>query len=294
MIAVVGATGNTGQAVVKELQALGQNPLCIVRNPDKARALLGETRTAVADLADGAALERALQGVTGIFLVTGHNPQMANQESNVLDSALKAGVKYLVHVSAVAAVATHDSEAMVGRSHFAIEEKLRRSRIGWTILRPGLFMQNMLGQAPSIKNEGKIFFPFANELPLALVDVRDTAAVGARILIDPAPHVGKTYEITGPVTTYAAFAESLSEVLRREIAYVGVSLEQAERTMKAHNMPIWLVDDLLAIAKSAQRGAFSVASTKPIAEIAKRAPLTTRQFAEHYKSHFTASRQPNA
>ena len=30
-IAVIGATGNTGRAVVKELRALGQNPVCVVK-----------------------------------------------------------------------------------------------------------------------------------------------------------------------------------------------------------------------------------------------------------------------
>jgi hypothetical protein len=29
-IAVIGATGNTGRAVVKELRALGQNPVCVL------------------------------------------------------------------------------------------------------------------------------------------------------------------------------------------------------------------------------------------------------------------------
>ena len=41
MIAVVGATGNTGRAAVRELIALGENPLCVVRNPDK---LVGRRR----------------------------------------------------------------------------------------------------------------------------------------------------------------------------------------------------------------------------------------------------------
>ena len=40
-IAAIGATGNTGRAVVKELRALGQNPVCVVRNADKAREVLG-------------------------------------------------------------------------------------------------------------------------------------------------------------------------------------------------------------------------------------------------------------
>ena len=57
-IAVVGATGNTGRAVVKELHALGQNPVCVVRNADKAREVLGaDAKTAVAELADKAALD---------------------------------------------------------------------------------------------------------------------------------------------------------------------------------------------------------------------------------------------
>ena len=67
MIAVVGATGNTGRAVVKELKALGQNPVCVVRNPDKAREILGaDAKIAVAELTDRAALEKALAGVDSV------------------------------------------------------------------------------------------------------------------------------------------------------------------------------------------------------------------------------------
>jgi uncharacterized protein YbjT (DUF2867 family) len=287
MIAVVGATGNTGRAVVKELKTLGHDPLCVVRNPEKAREVLGpDTKTAVAELTDRAALEKALRGAESVFLVTGANPQMVEQESNVIDAAFKAGTKYLVHVSAVSAVARRDSESMVGRSHYAIEEKLRSCGIGWVILRPGLFMQNISGQAASIKNASKIVLPFAKDLPVALTDVRDTAAVGARILIDPAPHIGKTYAFTGPLTTYADFAEVFSQVLGRKIAYVGVTFEQAAQAMKTHNMPDWLVTHLISIAKLGASGAFSTENTAPIAEIVKRAPLTTRQFVEDHRSSF--------
>jgi uncharacterized protein YbjT (DUF2867 family) len=287
MIAVVGATGNTGRAVVRELKKLGHDPVCIVRNPEKAREVLGaDTKTAVAELTDRNALEKALQGAESAFLVTGHNPNMVEQESNVIDAALKAGTKYLVHVSAVSGVAKRDSEAGVGRSHYAIEEKLRGCGIGWVILRPSLFMQNIIGQAASIKNDGKMVLPFAHDLPLALTDVRDTGAVGARILVDPAAHAGKTYEVTGALTTYAAFAEVFSRVLGRKISYVGATFEQAEQTMKARNMPDWLVTDLLAIAKLGASGAFSIENTRPITEIVKRAPLTTLQFVEDHKSLF--------
>ena len=165
MIAVVGATGNTGRAVVKELKALGQDPVCIVRSADKAREVLGaDAKTAVAELADRAALEKALAGVTSVFVVTGHNPQMTEQQNNVLDAALKAGAKYLVRVSGGRAVVGADAESVVGRGHHAVEERLRGSGIGWVILRPGLFMQNTLAQAALIKNDGKMALPFAKTL----------------------------------------------------------------------------------------------------------------------------------
>ena len=253
----------------------------------KAREVLGaDTKIAVAELTDRNALEKALQGAESTFLVTGHNPNMVEQESNVLDAALKAGTKYLVHVSAVSGVAKRNSEAVVGRSHYAIEEKLRSCGIGWVILRPSLFMQNIIGQAASIKDDGKMVLPFAHDLPLALTDVRDTGAVGARILVDPAAHAGNTYEVTGALTTYAAFAEVFSQVLGRKITYVGATFEQAERAMKARNMPDWLVTDLLAIAKLGASGAFSIENTRPITQIVKRTPLTTRQFVEDHKSLF--------
>src|SRR5208282_5640107 len=226
MIAVVGATGNTGRAVVKELKALGQNPVCVVRNPDKAREILGaDAKIAVAELADRAALEKALAGVESVFVVTGHNPQMVEQQNNVLDAALKAGAKYLVRVGGGRAVAVADSESVVGRSHAAIEERLRGSGIKWVILRPGLFMQNVMGQAASIKTDGKMVMSFPKDLPVALIDVRDTGAVGARILIDPAPHAGKVYEFTGKLTTYGQFAEVFSQVLGKPITYVGITPE---------------------------------------------------------------------
>ena len=286
-IAVVGATGNTGRAVVKELKALGQNPVCIVRNADKAREVLGaDAKTAVAELTDRTALEKALVGVESVFIVTGHNPAMVEQQNTVLDAALKAGAKYLVRVGGGATVARSDSESVVGRGHAAIEQRLRDSGIKWVILRPGLFMQNTFTQAASVKSDSKMVMSFAKDLPVALTDVRDTGAVGARILIDPAPHAGKTYEFTGKLTTFGALAEVFSNVLGRPITYVGITPEQAEQGMKSRGMPDWLVAHLVTIAKIGVAGGFSTENTAPIHDIVKRDPITTRKFVEDFKGVF--------
>jgi NAD(P)H dehydrogenase (quinone) len=288
MIAVVGATGNTGRSVVKELRQLGHEPICVVRDPNKAREVLGaNAKTAVAEVTDRPALEKAFKGVTSVFVVTGHNPDMVEQQNNVLEAALEAGVQYLVRVSGSRFLIVPDSPSIIGRSHYAIEERLRGSGIKWVILRPGLFMQNTFAQAASIKNDSKIVLPFAADLPLAFIDVRDTGAVGARILLDPMPHLGKIYEFTGALSNFTEFADAFSQVLGRKIAYVAITAEQAKQGMKARGMPDWLITHQLTAADIASKGALSTETTEPIRKILNRAPITTEQFVEDHKQIFT-------
>jgi len=288
MIAVIGATGNTGRAVVNELRTLGEEPLCVVRNADKAREVLGaNAKTAVADVTDRAAVQKALQGIKRVFVVTGHNPQAGEQQINILEVAKAAGVEFFVKVSGGRAVVGPDVESVVGRGHHAVEEAMKKSGLAWVILRPGLFMQNTLAQAQSIKSDGKILLAYPKDLPVAFIDVRDTGAVGARIMRDPCKHAGKTYEFTGVRSNFEEFAKVFSAVLGKPVTYVGTSLEQAEQGMKARGMPEWLVAHMLAMAGAGAKGAFSNENTQPIREIAGRAPTTMKEFVEANKAAFS-------
>ena len=287
MIAVIGATGNTGRATVKELKALGENPLCIVRNADKAREVLGaEAKVAIAEITDRPALEKALKGTNSVFMVTGHGPQVADQQIGIIEAAKAAGVDYFVKVSGGQAVVKPDAESAVFRSHYAVEEALKKSGLKWCILRPGLFMQNTFTMAQSIKTDGKMVAPLAKDLPLCFIDVRDTGALGARVVRDPGKHAGKIYNFSGAKTNYEEFAKVFSQVLGKPITYVAATIEQAEAGMRSRNMPDWLIAHLVAVARAGANGAFSEEMTQPIQEIVGRAPLTTKQFVETFKGAF--------
>jgi uncharacterized protein YbjT (DUF2867 family) len=287
-IGVVGATGNTGSAAVKELQALGENALCVVRNAEKARQVLGAgADIAVADADDRAALRTALGDVDRLLIVTGHNPRADIQQINIIEAAKAAGVKFFLKVSGGRAVVGPDVDSIVGRGHHAVEQALQKSGVAWCILRPGLFMQNTFAQAGAIKSDGKMVLPFAKDLKISFVDVRDTGAMAARILCDPDKHHGKTYEFTGTQSTYEEFAKVFSEVLGKPITYVGASLYSAEAGMKARNMPEWLVGHMLAIARSGAEGGFTAEHTGPIHDIVGRSPITTRQFVQDHKAYFS-------
>jgi uncharacterized protein YbjT (DUF2867 family) len=286
MYAVVGATGSTGRAVVKELEALGERPLSIVRNPSKAKEVLGaDAKVAVAELDDRAGLAKALAGVKRVFIVTGHNPSSAAQQINVIEAAKTAGAEYVVKVSGGRAVTGPNVESVNGRAHFEIEEHLKTCGLQWCILSPGLFMQNMLGQAANIK-QGKIAQPWPKDVPVALIDVRDTGALGARVLREPGKHAGRIYSFTGPSTTYGEFANVIAETLRKPITYTALSLEQAEQGLKARGMPDWLVAHLLAMARAGAAGAFSNENMQPIRDIVGREPITIRQFVQDYRNAF--------
>jgi uncharacterized protein YbjT (DUF2867 family) len=286
MYAVVGATGNSGRAVVKELEGLGERPVCVVRNVDKAREVLGASaKMAVAELDDRAGMTKALAGAKRVFIVSGHNPSSAAQQINVIEAAKAVGADYIVKVSGGRAVTGSNVESVNGRAHYEIEEHLKSCGLQWCILSPGLFMQNMLGQAGNIK-QGKIVQPWPKDVPVALIDVRDTGALGARVLRDPVKHAGKVYSFTGATTTYGDFANVIAEVLGKPIVYTALTLEQAEQGMSARGMPDWLVAHALAMARAGAGGAFSKENTQPIRDIVARAPITTRQFVEDYRTAF--------
>src|SRR3954469_6713864 len=115
-------------------------------------------------------------------------------------------------------------------------------------------MQNIMGQAASIKNDGKIVQPWPKDLSVALIDVRDTGALGARVLREPGKHAGKLHTFTRVSTTFGDFAKTIGEVIGKPIAYVEVTLEQAEAAMKSRNMPDWLGAHLLAVPRGGHTG----------------------------------------
>ena len=153
-------------------------------------------------------------------------------------------------------------------------------------------MQNIMGQAANIKDDGKIVQPWPKDLPVALIDVRDTGALGARVLREPDKHNGKMYVFTGVSTTFGEFAKVIGETIGKPITYVEVTLEQAEAGMKSRNMPDWLVAHLVSIARAGGKGAFSHENTQPIRDIVGRAPITTQAVRAGFQGRVQLSRWP--
>lgn len=284
MILVTGATGTTGSEVVKELARLGAKDVrLLVRDPQKAVAV-GEPgfEVVAGDLSKPETLGGALEGVETAFLLSAPNPGLIEMEGNFVEAARRAGTRRVVKLSAIGA--DPRGPEGFGKWHGQAEERLKSSGLAWTMLRPNFFMQNLLGSAQTVAQQG-VVYQAGGDGRASLVDTRDIAAVAARALVEGG-HEGQSYLITGPeALSYREVAGKLSEAVGREVKYVALSPEDFRQGALARGLPVWLVD-ALAVLNELFASSKAAATTDVVREVGKKEPITFDQFARDHAQAF--------
>jgi len=235
VILLTGVTGKTGGETAKQLLQKGAKLRALVRDEAKAAALKAAgVELVVGDVSDADTVTRALQGAEKAFLTLPNGQRQLEQEKQFTDLAVAAGVKHLVKMSSMEAVA--HAETPIPRAHWAVEEYIRASGLDWTMVKPNFFMQNLLSSAGSIKAQRKFSLPMGNGTT-GMADIRDIGAVCAEVLTGQGPagkgHAGQSYEITGPeVLTFHEVADRFSAVLGEKVEYVPMPMEQFRERMR--------------------------------------------------------------
>lgn len=214
-VLVTGATGQVGSALMKRLAGL---PALSVtgasRQPD---GLLAAGYCAVAlDYDDPASIRAALQDVDRLFLVTAYTVEMLQQSKLVIDIARDTGLKHIVHLGAPGA-----DNTQVGHYgwHQFIERYIEWSGIGFTHLRPEIFMQNLFGYGGVPVVDHGVLRYFVGDVRMSWVDTGDIAEVAAACLRDPDRHAGKTHRLGYDAKTYAEIAGVFTRVLGQPFRY---------------------------------------------------------------------------
>ncbi|MEV5493651.1 hypothetical protein AB0L47_37785 [Streptomyces bobili] len=74
-------------------------------------------------------------------------------------------------------------------------------------------------------SNGELRLPFGDQR-LAPIAVHDLAEVCVKVLVDPAPHISKSYVLTGPeLKDMYGFAEDHAAVLGRQVVYLPEEVE---------------------------------------------------------------------
>jgi uncharacterized protein YbjT (DUF2867 family) len=282
VILVTGATGKVGQEVVRQLAAADVPVRALVRDPMRASDIrLPGVEIAVGDLAAPDTLDKALSGIDRVFLLSPADPEQVTLQGNAIDASRRAGVRHVVKVSVAGGP---DSGTQIGRWHWTTEKQLESSGIGFTMLRPSLYMQETLDFAPSIAATGAFSVPMGTG-EVAMVDTRDVAAVAVRALTTDG-HDRKIYDLTGPeALSFDAMADLISEAIGKPVSYVHVPPEYARKQMLSTGVPRWLADDMLVLFAAFREG-YGSAVSQTVEKVTGQKPRTFRQFARDCAQRF--------
>jgi NAD(P)H dehydrogenase (quinone) len=197
-ITVIGATGRVGSGVVHRLVDAGIPVRVLVRDPEKASRLFGDSprvKTVRVHLDDPAAVTAGLAGSDVVFLAMGSVGAEANLQRVVIQAAAATpGLRQLVRLSVLNAGA--DSLGINQRGHWSLDVAAQVAGVPYATIRPAIFSASVLAGAAEIK-ASRTWTGLASTGRVALSDYRDTADVAVHVLTEPSIW-GQHHDVTGP------------------------------------------------------------------------------------------------
>lgn len=205
LVLVAGASGRTGQQVVRELQGAGYRVRALVRNADSARQVLGDgIEYATGDVRQRPTLDAAMAGVRFVIVTIGatrkdpaNGPEFVDYEGvrNLAQAAASAKADQIVVVSS-AGVTQKDHVLNRMFDNVLIwkgkgEDAVRASGVPYSIVRPGGLTDKPGGEAGVRLEQGDKGTGVIPRADVARVCVAALKSAAAR---------NRTFEVYGAAT----------------------------------------------------------------------------------------------
>jgi uncharacterized protein YbjT (DUF2867 family) len=283
---VLGATGHVGPHVVDALHRRGEPVRALVRDLDCARDVLADTTELLqGDYRDRRSIDRALRGVSGMFLLTPHGPSMAAEQLGLITAARDHDVR-VVKLSGTSAGIRPDGPDACAQ-HWAVEQDLINGPTPWAILRPNAFMQGLIaGLVASATATGTINNPLGSA-GLSAVDCHDIGEAAATVLCEPG-HDGHTYVLTGPqAPTYRQIGQMIAREVGREITVVDTSPARVGDDLRARGLSEWDARHLTEMLTMFAAGT-AENITQDVQRLTGHPPRSVAEFLATHAALFTA------
>jgi len=279
-ILITGATGDTGRAAVQESIALGLQVRALVHTRDSRSDALHAigAEIVVGDLMEIDTIRKAMEGVEAAYLVYPVKPGLLAATVNFAQAAKEAGVTYVVNLSQRSA--DRNSASASCRDTYIAEQVLNWSGLGVIHLRPTYFLEWLLypWQLPLLRDQGILRMPVGKGRH-SPISADDQGRAIAAILANPAPHVGKTIPLSGPVEMdHEQMAIELSKALGRPIMFQDLPIDEYCTSIAAMGVPSYIVEHLRGAMADYQHGAMSGADDN-VERLTGRRSMTVGEFA---------------
>lgn len=252
---ILGATGQQGGATARALAADGWRVRALVRDKQSSKAQDLESmgvELVLGDFRDPTSLERAMNGIHGVFSVL---PSSADAQYEIsdedevqfgiaaIDAAKRADVQHLVYSSTIGA------SPDIGLGHYEskwhIEQYLHQSGVPFSIVRPAPFMELLLYPHFGLRQGVMTFFGAPDQI-VQFISVQDIGAIVAKLLIDPSHHLGITIDIASDALSGNEIAAKISQATARQVLYRQFPAEAAAQNPMLTRILQAMIDGKLA------------------------------------------------
>lgn len=272
-IGVSGASGNLGQAIVRELtvRSVDHEIVAISRTPEQASA---QVATRFGDYNSPDTLVQAYAGLDRLILIPSSDMRPGKRgEQNIaaIEAAVRAGVDHVVVLSS--AGAREVAEPDVGAAYWASENYVIRNAPRWTILRMNYYAESLAQESVMAAQQGVL--PGFAENRVAFVARDDIAAAAAGILLGDG-HAGATYTATGSKAyTGSERAALIADITGQPLEFLIVSPENFRASLEHAGVPADFVNVLVSIQHQFASGGLDIV-TGDVERLAGRPPIELR------------------
>jgi NAD(P)H dehydrogenase (quinone) len=279
-IAVAGATGRVGSALIASLASEPLDLVALSRKPDAERVPSGVSLAAV-DFDVPSTLDDALRGADRLFLAHGTSPRQVANEIALIDAAVAAGVRQIVKLSAMGP----PSQLHPMDWHMRIEAHLAAVDIGYTVLRPSSFVDILARAGAQVADDS--WGGVAGDGVVNLIDTRDVADAARVALLDDAhPTAQRAYHLTGPrAVSMPEVAEEISKLLGRTVTYQQRSPAEQREKLLASGLNEFVADLLLGLDRLFCQSALAE-TTSTVKELTGHAPRSVAGWLSENISKF--------
>ena len=219
-VLVAGVTGYLGGFVAREFKARGHFVRALVRNPEKLAPLSGSIdETVKAEVTRPETIEDACDGIDVVFSSVGITRQKDGLtfgdvdyqgNRNLLDEALKAGVKKFIYVSVFNGPSLLHLDIV--RAHEDLVQDLKASGMDYSVIRPTGYFSDT-GEFLKMAQKGRVYL-------IGKGDNRSNPIHGAdlaKICVDAADGRNQEIDVGGPeVLTWREAAETAFKSLGKK------------------------------------------------------------------------------
>jgi uncharacterized protein YbjT (DUF2867 family) len=297
-ILVTGAAGRVGaigRTVTEKLLKEGKAVRAMVRSEDQRGQALRDmgAEVVVGNLLDLNSMHRAIAGCETMYFGMSVSDTYLAATVNAAAVAKHHGVKAFINMSQMTVSQmsiTETTSSPQHKLHWLAEQALNWSGLPVVHVRPTVFLEGffLVLTPDSIRRFNQIQLPFG-EGKTSPVAVEDISRVVTALLVNPQPHIGKIYHLTGPKSENMHFyAQEFSKALGRTITFHDIPVEQWRAGLLKLGLPDHLVNHLATMADLHRAGRYDRMSDD-VLTLTEQAPLSMQEFVSKNAATFTAS-----